>query len=423
MRVRPALIIFTETYPFDAGAEEMFLVPELMALKEGFEHITIVPQYLRGSRLSVPLAIEVDTTLASSRTPLGFFTKLRYALGALTSRDILKETLSGMPSSPRLLAWKSCIRRYVDAQHARDWVHEFIAQRKIDVDSTIFYTYWLGSVTEGLVLARKVARGAPRILVSRAHRGDLYEDRSVLRCLPGRGETIAGLTALFLISDHGREYVSELYPNVTKYIVSRLGVPDPRGMSKPSEDRVMRIVSCSFLRQVKRVELLFDALATLSKQFPEAAFEWTHIGGGELLPAIKQRVAVDAPGNLVCRLLGNMNNHQVISQYLTEPVDVFVNVSSSEGVPVSIMEAQSCGIPVVATAVGGTPEIVSSRVGVLLPVAPTPALIAEAIKGLMDERARGIEKRVASRDNWRENYNAAKNYADFRRTLRAMLPV
>lgn len=423
MTVRPALIILTETYPFDAGAEEMFLAPELAALKEEFTDIALVPQYIRGKRLETPADIEVETCFAQERASLGIITKLRYALGAVTSRAIVVEVWSGRPSMRRVRAWRDAMRRYIDAQHARDWVLRFIESRAIDVEVAIFYTYWLSSVTEGLVLAGKTRSHAPRSIVSRAHRGDLYEDRSVLSRLPGRSATLAGLATLFVISEHGRAYVSKLYPWQTKYVVSRLGVPDPGRLGMASDDGVLRIASCSFLREVKRVDLLFDALVILAQRCPERAFEWTHIGGGQPWEKFRSRAAADAPGNLVCNLVGHFDNHRVIATYLTEHFDVFVNVSSSEGIPVSIMEAQSCGIPVIATAVGGTSEIVSDRVGKLLASDPTPQMIARAIIEFMEECERGTDKRAPSHANWRENYSAATNYQQFAKTLRAMVPV
>jgi colanic acid/amylovoran biosynthesis glycosyltransferase len=318
-------------------------------------------------------------------------------------------------------ALKMSMRRYIDAQHARDWVRRFIEHHKIDVDATIFYTYWLTSITEGLVLASQTGRSAPRFVVSRAHGSDLYEDRSILSCLPGRENALSGLAALFLISEFGRAYVSKLYPARTKYLVSRLGVPDSGGFCRPSDDNVCRIVSCSFLRALKRIDLLFDALLNLAKRCPERVFEWTHIGEGQLSHVIRRRVASEAPNNLVCRLMGHLDNEQVIATYLSEPIDVFINVSSSEGIPVSIMEAQSCGIPVVATAVGGSSEIVSNRVGTLLPSNPTPQIIASAIIDLTAEYKRGIDKRTASYENWRENYNAPTNYGQFAKALRSIV--
>lgn len=52
--------------------------------------------------------------------------------------------------------------------------------------------------------------------------------------------------------------------------------------------------------------------------------------------------------------------------YSEHPVDVFINLSTNEGVPVSIMEAISFDIPIVATDVGGTSEIVTDETGILV---------------------------------------------------------
>jgi glycosyltransferase involved in cell wall biosynthesis len=59
--------------------------------------------------------------------------------------------------------------------------------------------------------------------------------------------------------------------------------------------------------------------------------------------------------------------------------DVFVNASSTEGISLTILEAMSAGLPVVATAVGGTPEIVvDGETGLLVP-AGNPQALAQAI--------------------------------------------
>jgi glycosyltransferase involved in cell wall biosynthesis len=64
--------------------------------------------------------------------------------------------------------------------------------------------------------------------------------------------------------------------------------------------------------------------------------------------------------------------------------DVYVNSSISEGVSVTILEAMAAGVPVIATAVGGTPEVINSRdVGVLVP-ARNPLALAEAMIALLE---------------------------------------
>jgi glycosyltransferase involved in cell wall biosynthesis len=62
--------------------------------------------------------------------------------------------------------------------------------------------------------------------------------------------------------------------------------------------------------------------------------------------------------------------------------DVFVLASWNEGLPVTVMEAQTLGIPVVATEVGGTPEILTSDVEGLLVPPGRPDELAAAISSL-----------------------------------------
>ena len=78
---------------------------------------------------------------------------------------------------------------------------------------------------------------------------------------------------------------------------------------------------------------------------------------------------------------GYIQNSELLAYCKSNPFHLFVNVSESEGVPVSIMEALSFGTPVAATAVGGTPEIVfHGKNGFLLPVNTTPVEIAKVFR-------------------------------------------
>jgi L-malate glycosyltransferase len=65
-------------------------------------------------------------------------------------------------------------------------------------------------------------------------------------------------------------------------------------------------------------------------------------------------------------------------------LDVYVNSSVSEGISLTILEAMAAGLPTVATAVGGTPEIVTGEVGLLVP-ARDPSAVASALEVLADQ--------------------------------------
>jgi glycosyltransferase involved in cell wall biosynthesis len=65
--------------------------------------------------------------------------------------------------------------------------------------------------------------------------------------------------------------------------------------------------------------------------------------------------------------------------------DVFVLPSLSEGLPTVVCEAMNCGLPVVATAVDGTPEAVrDGETGLLVPPRD-PAALADALGRLLDD--------------------------------------
>lgn len=120
--------------------------------------------------------------------------------------------------------------------------------------------------------------------------------------------------------------------------------------------------------------------------------------------------------------MGRVPNHEIMQYYQSHFCDVFINVSEIEGgAPVSIQEAISCGIPVVATAIGGNPEVVSSRNGILLPPNPTPKEIAEALLKIQDDPQAAAQMRKESRRIWQASYNAEDNFHQFAEQLKRVV--
>ena len=71
-------------------------------------------------------------------------------------------------------------------------------------------------------------------------------------------------------------------------------------------------------------------------------------------------------------------------QRLLPALDVFVMTSLYEGLPCAVVEAMQCGLPVVATAVNGVPEvIVTGETGLLVPAA-RPAVCVSAVSHLLE---------------------------------------
>ena len=113
----------------------------------------------------------------------------------------------------------------------------------------------------------------------------------------------------------------------------------------------------------KAPEVMLDALAAMSSR---ATLVW--VGGGPLLEKVREQARRRGLADRVL-LLGNRDD----VPRLLPAFDVFAMSSRYEGLPCAIVEAQQCGIPVVATAVNAVPDVVVPGVTGLL-VAPLDAV-------------------------------------------------
>jgi glycosyltransferase involved in cell wall biosynthesis len=152
----------------------------------------------------------------------------------------------------------------------------------------------------------------------------------------------------------------------------------------------------AWIAPLKGIWDLLDAVRHLSPSHPK--LEVACIGEGD--SEIEWRSAIEKAGlSARFRLLGRRKASEV-SQWLAAS-DLLCLPSHTEGCPNAVVEALSCGRPVVATNVGGIPELVSPEAAILVPPR-SPQDLAEALKlGLTrqwDEQA--IAKK--SRRSWEQ---------------------
>jgi glycosyltransferase involved in cell wall biosynthesis len=136
--------------------------------------------------------------------------------------------------------------------------------------------------------------------------------------------------------------------------------------------------------------------------------------------ALQSQADTILPANAQAFLPGYNGQQELFRYYREKPVDVFINVSISEGTPVSAMEAASCGIPIIATAVGGNKEMINAGNGFLLDPNPTPGQIARTLFSMIDHPQETARMRAASRAVWQEKYNSVKNLEKFFNCLKSL---
>jgi glycosyltransferase involved in cell wall biosynthesis len=407
--MKSTLVLFTFNPPVDSASEGAFLRVELEYLAKKFKRVILVPQ-IQETHIPSSFPCETDMSLAAWLKKPG--SRVGSYLSALMSiiywREVFRHRASLSREKLRTILWTFAL-----GQGINKWFHDFCKREAIDLSQTVCYTYWFDVVGLGLSLVKR--KNPFMKWISRAHRVDLYENKASPSFFPFREFMLRQIDSLYLISRDGLAYMSGKYPAfVDKYRVAKLGVRDGGFITESSPAGKIRIVSCSQWRSVKRIDLMGDGIKTFAGRHPALSVFWDHFGGGGSL-------GTKLPPNIVSRFWGNVPNQVVIDFYKTDPVDVFLNTSFSEGIPVSIMEAIASGIPVVAPAVGGIPEIVDSQNGILLNPDPTADEIANALEQFIPFSTATAQKKAASRVTWLEHYDADKNYDQFSADLAGLL--
>ncbi len=409
---RPTVYLFTETYPFP-GPDDPFLPAEIRVLARTFD-VRLIP-VLRTDRPvpDLPSGVSFDDGLAAYSASARV--RLVSTLLALLSPRLYAELWNQRPQSLSPRAAGTVVVRLARALAVRRWVRREFVSLASD-QAVIVYCWWSAAYAVGVALALTSPRP---LLVTRAHGYDLYAEQEAIGFVPFQEVLLGRADAILSASRAGANYLKARYPDMSPKIdTAYLGIEGQDRESPASEDGVLRIVTCSAVIPVKRITLLADALVRLTSLAPELSFHWTHIGGGPQWEALRHQVAAATALADRTTLTGWMEPEEVKVWLVSNPVDVFVNVSSSEGLPVTLMEAASCGVPMLATAVGGNPEIVDDSCGALLPANPTVEQVAGAL--LTFSRLSPVERQVlreGARGRWASRFSAERNYRVFARHL------
>lgn len=411
------LILLTNFFPYGRGEE--YVEAELPYLSEQFRKITIIPTMAEdsdtASRVVPPNCAVLVPSGPRTRTE-----KITAVTKALLRRDVspLLTHLNSTGRPCRLSQWS--YELYFEAR-CQDIARKVLAHGMDVQGSIVWYSYWFYVTARVASILRERTRpGTP--LVSRGHGYDVNEAASPLGYLPQRELLLNEVDRLWLVSRTKANEYRRRYPtHAHKIATARLGSPSftQGGPIALQESRV--VVSVSAIRPLKRIELIIDAVALLRRRGLDVT--WVHFGSGapDYVRKVAQRAA-DRIGPGAFSFQGHVPNRDLHAWYAANPASVFVNVSTSEGVPVSIMEAMSYGLPVVATDVGGSAELLdglSSHGSSVLPVDIDAEVLAGALSDVLlcpKAEYRRLSRRAYT--SWERNWSAEVNYSRVARELR-----
>ena len=132
------------------------------------------------------------------------------------------------------------------------------------------------------------------------------------------------------------------------------GVDLSRCMPKESYADVRKLIHIGRFNEQKNHKRLLEAFSLFEKQYPEA--ELFLLGDGELMENTRQ-YAEELKLSSRVHFLGSQSN---VYPYLYD-ADLFLLPSDYEGMPMTIIEAMGTGLPIVATRVGGVPDMICNE--------------------------------------------------------------
>lgn len=401
------LILLSRKYPFLSG--EPFLENEIEEIAPHFDKILIFPTdaCLTDQPSRHIQAANVDVCVTER-------TKIKYRHYEYGMKGAACSVFGGKIGKKPIKDAYFLSFAQSFTKHVADYLQSHYHFTKDD--EVVLYSYWLYVTAQVAIYLKKQfqSRVKKMVCIARAHGFDIYEE--LRGYLPFQQQLVEAVDKVYPCSENGTEYLQAKFPACAgKIETAYLGTYD-HGLNPDADKNSFHIVSCSRMAKVKRIDLIVDALNLLQNE--NLPVKWTHLGGGDLLEHIRGRVNQEL-NHIQVELTGMIPNKEVYSFYQNHPVDLFVNVSSSEGLPVSIMEAISFGIPVLATDVGGTSEIVENSVdGNLIPVDFKPEELAERIKEYIRMPSEEMKAlRTATRGLWEERFQAVRNYDLFAKNL------
>lgn len=279
------------------------------------------------------------------------------------------------------------------------------------------YTMWANDHALLLALAKK--RGYIKRCYSRAHGRDVIEHREpITGKLPFQAFKYRHLNGVYCVSKFTQRYIQERYPEFArKMVVAYLGTEDKGpGPLRPESDEFV-LVSIGRVRNVKRFYLIAEML-----MHAEKSIRWVHFGDVSSHDPTTARYeaglrALSSKTNVTLHHFGYTPNSEILDYFSGHYIDCLVNSSENEGLPVSIQEAISFGIPCMATDVGGTSDIITNLTGILLNPDFYPPSTMKHLEEFIATKCRDILFRQQTRLFWEENFNAANNYPRFFQTL------
>ncbi len=339
--------------------------------------------------------------------PLTCPDKTKYPIHlSLKSSTVVKELWHSEVLTTALKVWsrdkkaRTIIRRVLAADHTpRVFLRNlcvlpkalWLSEQAVLWKSDHIHAHWIHMSATTAMVASEIS-GIPFSIT--AHRGDIADNN----LLQMKTETAAFVR---FIADFGikmyQQRVQE--PGKGRLVRLNMGVTVPENIEPYSPITRLRIACPANFVQLKNQPVLIEAVRLLQAKGIPVSLLFPGYG-----PTRSASIKLCQDYHLEAQFPGVLPNKAILEMYRKREIDVVVLPSSVEGIPVCLLEAMAYGIPVVATEVGGVPELLSGDCGLMVPPLQ-PQALADALMSLMNQPERTAQMVVNARRKVETKFN------------------
>ncbi|KGL41995.1 hypothetical protein EP58_10680 [Listeria newyorkensis] len=181
-----------------------------------------------------------------------------------------------------------------------------------------------------------------------------------------------------------------------------LGVPDDHTV----------VVTTNRMSEEKGMGYLIDAIPDLLRKYEKLSFVLA--GDGPELNYFEKKISESTRKSPRVHFLGRIRNSDILP--IVNAGDIFLQTSLEEGCSISVLEAMACAKPVVATMVGGNPDIVRHRVTGVMIAPKSSDAVAQGLEKLISD----TEKAVLYGENGKNVIQAELNWEQLTKRIIAL---
>ena len=402
------IFMFTQNYPSIKG-DSAFIASEIPFLCKKFDKVIVLSLLKeQKEKLCVPKNCTVYFLYSSNKIYSLF--KVLFSVYFWKNIKLLYEEYKDMKKSNKFSIYTTLytIRFYLRAVNRCNKIKKILKEEKLP---DIFYSFW----AETEILAALLIKCSAYVC-TRMHGYDLYEERKPYNYQPFKKVIDRKIDKCFFACQQGKNYYLNKFATKPpqNYKTFYLGsLSDRTTYTNLSLTDIFEIVSVSNVIPLKRIEMIIETLSIVNSKIK---IKWTHIGDGIDFNKIKT-LAKEKLGKFdnISFLFSGYIQHEKLIKYLSaHNFHCFITTSQTEAAPVSISEALSFSIPVIAPNVGGISEMIDNTNGILLPETAKAKDFATAIEKIARMSPEQYEDlRRGAFSMWNKKFNGNTNYKVF----------